>query len=115
MSLLTKLGLLLQRSSCILRGLVSQFCNSARGGDQSGPSAQVLSKQPLWSALLAHFKEQRCLVEGPLSALKQSLVQLARPTKARCIHFPPKRIQLTVCYVPPELLAHCLVWGWVSW
>ena len=50
---------------------------------QSGFTAQVLSKQPLWNALLAHFKEQRCLVEGPLSALKQSLVQLARPTKAR--------------------------------
>lgn len=42
---------------------------------------QVLSKQPLWNALLNHFKEARCLVEGPLSNLKQSMVQLAKPKK----------------------------------
>ena len=46
------------------------------------PRAQVLSKQPLWSALLSHFKEAGCLVEGPLSNLKQSPVQLAKPRKA---------------------------------
>jgi hypothetical protein len=45
--------------------------------------AQALGRQPLWNALLGHFREQRCLVEGPLSALKPSLVQLARPSKAR--------------------------------
>ena len=42
---------------------------------------QVLSKQPLWNALLNHFKEAHCLVEGPLSNLKQSMVQLAKPSK----------------------------------
>ena len=41
----------------------------------------MLSKQPLWNALLNHFKEACCLVEGPLSNLKQSLVQLAKPRK----------------------------------
>ncbi len=46
---------------------------------------QVLSKQPLWNALLNHFKEARCLVEGPLSNLKQSMVQLAKPKKV-CLH-----------------------------
>ena len=50
---------------------------------QGGCAWQVLSKQPLWNALLNHFKEARCLVEGPLSNLKQSLVQLAKPRKAR--------------------------------
>ncbi len=44
-------------------------------------ASQVLSKQPLWNALLNHFKEARCLVEGPLSNLKQSMVQLAKPKK----------------------------------
>ncbi len=43
---------------------------------------QVLSKQPLWNALLNHFKDAGCLVEGSLSNLKQSLVQLAKPRKA---------------------------------
>ena len=47
---------------------------------------QVLSKQPLWNALLDHFKEMRCLVEGPLSNLKQSMVQLAKPRKVRLCH-----------------------------
>ncbi|CAL8463239.1 g2773 [Coccomyxa elongata] len=42
---------------------------------------KVLSKQPLWNALLNHFKEARCLVEGPLSNLKQSMVQLAKTKK----------------------------------
>ena len=43
---------------------------------------QVLSKQALWSALLTHFREHGCLVEGPLNALKPSLVQLAKPSRA---------------------------------
>ena len=43
--------------------------------------AQVLSRQPLWNNLLVHFKENGCLVEGPLNNLKQSMVQFARPRK----------------------------------
>lgn len=42
---------------------------------------RVLSKQPLWNALLTHFKEHGCLVEGPLNNLKPSMVQLARPRR----------------------------------
>jgi len=42
---------------------------------------KVLSKQPLWNNFLVHFKEQEVLVEGPLNALKRSLVQFARPRK----------------------------------
>jgi regulator of nonsense transcripts 1 len=42
---------------------------------------RVLSKQPLWNNLLVHFKDAGCLVEGPLSGLKHSGVQFARPRK----------------------------------
>ena len=42
---------------------------------------KVLSKQPLWNNFLVHFKEQEVLVEGPLSGLKKSMVQFARPRK----------------------------------
>jgi len=44
-------------------------------------NAKVLSRQPLWNNLLVHFKENGCLVEGPLSNLKQSMVQFAKPRK----------------------------------
>ena len=40
-----------------------------------------LSKQPLWNALLVHYKENECLVEGPLNGLKQSIVQFHRARK----------------------------------
>eukprot|EP00252_Welwitschia_mirabilis_P000533 TRINITY_DN10503_c0_g1_i5.p1 TRINITY_DN10503_c0_g1~~TRINITY_DN10503_c0_g1_i5.p1 ORF type:complete len:1206 (+),score=237.50 TRINITY_DN10503_c0_g1_i5:291-3908(+) len=42
---------------------------------------KVLSKQPLWNSLLAHYKENECLVEGPLNNLKQSMVQFQKPKK----------------------------------
>jgi hypothetical protein len=42
---------------------------------------RVLSKQPLWNNLLVHFKEHDCLVEGPFTNLKQSIVQFARPKR----------------------------------
>eukprot|EP01060_Flectonema_neradi_P034843 TRINITY_DN6245_c0_g3_i1.p1 TRINITY_DN6245_c0_g3~~TRINITY_DN6245_c0_g3_i1.p1 ORF type:complete len:1030 (+),score=189.36 TRINITY_DN6245_c0_g3_i1:47-3136(+) len=44
-------------------------------------NAKVLSKQQLWNNLLVHFKDQQLVVEGPLSALKQSLVSLSKPRK----------------------------------
>ena len=44
---------------------------------------RVLSKSGLWNALLCHFREAGALVEGPLSNLKQSLVQLSRPIRVR--------------------------------
>ncbi|KAL0019947.1 hypothetical protein WJX79_002722 [Trebouxia sp. C0005] len=43
---------------------------------------KVLAKQPLWNVLLNHFKENQCLVEGPLSNLKQSMQQLTKPKRA---------------------------------
>ena len=42
---------------------------------------RALSKQPLWNALLSHYKENLCLVEGPLNNLKQSVVQFHKAKK----------------------------------
>eukprot|EP00529_Nitzschia_sp_RCC80_P005463 CAMPEP_0113504498 /NCGR_PEP_ID=MMETSP0014_2-20120614/34747_1 /TAXON_ID=2857 /ORGANISM="Nitzschia sp." /LENGTH=1043 /DNA_ID=CAMNT_0000399611 /DNA_START=152 /DNA_END=3283 /DNA_ORIENTATION=- /assembly_acc=CAM_ASM_000159 len=42
---------------------------------------RVLSKNALWSALLIHFKDYDCLVEGPLNNLQQSYMTLSRPRK----------------------------------
>ncbi|KAH3839137.1 regulator of nonsense transcripts 1-like [Dreissena polymorpha] len=42
---------------------------------------KVLSKQPLWNHLLTYYKEQKCLVEGPLNNLKESLIQFSKPRK----------------------------------
>lgn len=44
-------------------------------------NTKVLAKQPLWNVLLNHFKENQCLVEGPLSNLKQSMQQLTKPKR----------------------------------
>ena len=42
---------------------------------------QVLSKQQLWNSLLVHYKENMCVVEGPLNNLAQSAVQFEKPRK----------------------------------
>ncbi|KAK3942320.1 regulator of nonsense transcripts 1 [Diplogelasinospora grovesii] len=48
---------------------------------------KVLSKHELWHHLLVHFKDRKCLVEGPLTNLQTSLLQFGRP-KTR---FRPQR------------------------
>ena len=42
---------------------------------------KVLSQQSIWNALLHHFREHDCLVEGTLTNLKSSMVQLPKPRK----------------------------------
>ena len=42
---------------------------------------RVLSRNALWAALLLHFKEYECLVEGPLNNLQQSFMTFARPKR----------------------------------
>lgn len=42
---------------------------------------KVLSKQPLWNHLLSFYKEQKVLVEGPLTNLKESMIQFAKLKK----------------------------------
>ncbi|XP_063933195.1 regulator of nonsense transcripts 1-like [Zophobas morio] len=40
---------------------------------------KVLAKQPLWNSLLCEYKENDCLVEGPLNNLKICAMQIAKP------------------------------------
>lgn len=47
---------------------------------------RVLSAQPLWHNLLCYFKEQGCLVEGPLNNLKPSIVQFEKPRRPYAYH-----------------------------
>ena len=42
---------------------------------------RVLSKNALWAALLLHFKEYECLVEGPLGNLQTSFMTFSRPRR----------------------------------
>lgn len=42
---------------------------------------KVLAKQPLWHALLTHFKDSECLVEGPLNNLRVSMIQFPKPRR----------------------------------
>lgn len=51
---------------------------------------KVLSKHELWHHLLVHFKDQDCLVEGPLTNLQTSLLQFSRPKTA---FRPPRHSQ----------------------
>ncbi|KAK4162588.1 regulator of nonsense transcripts 1 [Cladorrhinum sp. PSN259] len=51
---------------------------------------KVLSKHELWHHLLVHFKDSKCLVEGPLTNLQTSLIQFSRPKNS---FRPPRNLQ----------------------
>ena len=38
-------------------------------------------QQTLWCHLLTYYREQKCLVEGPLSSLKECFVNISKPRK----------------------------------
>lgn len=40
---------------------------------------KVLSKHELWHHLLVHFRDRKCLVDGPLTNLQASLLQFSKP------------------------------------
>ncbi|KAH8918063.1 P-loop containing nucleoside triphosphate hydrolase protein [Atractiella rhizophila] len=40
---------------------------------------KVLSKHALWHHLLTHYRERKCLVEGPLSNLQPSMIHFSKP------------------------------------
>ncbi len=42
-------------------------------------NARLLARNPLWNALLVHFQERDCLVEGSLTNLQLSMISLPRP------------------------------------
>jgi AAA domain len=46
-------------------------------------NARLLAKNPLWNALLTHYQERDCLVEGPLNNLQISLISLPRPNSTK--------------------------------
>lgn len=42
-------------------------------------NARILAQDPLWNALLVHFKNNGCIAEGPLNNLKVSMIALPKP------------------------------------
>ncbi len=42
-------------------------------------NARLLAKNPLWNALLTHFQERGCIVEGPPNNLQVSMINLPKP------------------------------------
>ncbi|KAK7492584.1 hypothetical protein BaRGS_00016250, partial [Batillaria attramentaria] len=65
---------------------------------------KVLSKDPLWNHLLTYYKEQKCLVEGPLTKLKQSRIQLSQPRKLVNSTNPGGPFMSNTMFDAPELL-----------
>eukprot|EP00227_Mantoniella_beaufortii_P010412 CAMPEP_0197594112 /NCGR_PEP_ID=MMETSP1326-20131121/19759_1 /TAXON_ID=1155430 /ORGANISM="Genus nov. species nov., Strain RCC2288" /LENGTH=1013 /DNA_ID=CAMNT_0043160221 /DNA_START=77 /DNA_END=3114 /DNA_ORIENTATION=+ len=55
----------------------------ARSGLVIIGNPKVLNRQPLFHDLLMHFKDNDCLVEGPLTGLKQSVIVLNKPRSNR--------------------------------
>ena len=54
-------------------------------------NARLLARNPLWNALLTHFQDRDCLVEGPLNNLQTSMMSLPRPKMSN----NDKRFQFT--------------------
>ena len=63
---------------------------------------RVLARQPVWSALLSYFREEDALVEGPLTNLKSSLVQIGRPRRAFDVGLFALGAALSTRYRPVE-------------
>ena len=49
---------------------------------QAYPLKTNLLQHPLWHYLLTHYKENNCLVEGPLSNLQPSMIQFSKPKRS---------------------------------
>ncbi|XP_017776059.1 PREDICTED: regulator of nonsense transcripts 1 homolog [Nicrophorus vespilloides] len=65
---------------------------------------KVLSKQPLWNHLLTFYKEQKVLVEGPLTNLKESMIQFAKPKKLINLENPGSHFMTTSMFDAREAL-----------
>ena len=66
---------------------------------------KVLSRHPLWNHLLHHYKENHCLVEGPLTNLKESMMQFSKPRKLVNSLNPGSHFMNTAMYDAREALA----------
>lgn len=85
--------------SCIVRFFRGGFSNAERVYVR-----QVLSKQPLWNHLLNDYKDQRLLMEGPLSNLKESAIQFTKPRKLVNAANPGGRYMSTAMFDAREVL-----------
>ncbi|CAC5399932.1 UPF1 [Mytilus coruscus] len=63
-----------------------------------------LGQQPLWNHLLTYFKEQKCLVEGPLNNLKESMIQFSKPRKLVNTSNPGGRFMSNIMFDAREVL-----------
>lgn len=59
---------------------------------------KVLSKQPLWNHLLNFYKDQHVLMEGPLNALKESMMQFSKPSSLVNAVNPGQHFMRTTTY-----------------
>jgi len=66
---------------------------------------KVLSRHALWNHLLHHYKENHCLVEGPLTNLKESLMQFSKPRKLVNSLNPGSHFMNTAMYDAREAMA----------
>jgi len=65
---------------------------------------KVLSRHPLWNHLLHHYKENGCLVEGPLTNMKQSLMQFSKPKVIANALNPGQHFMKTAMYDAREAM-----------
>jgi len=72
---------------------------------------KVLSRHPLWNHLLHHYKENHCLVEGPLTNLKESLMQFSKPRKLVNSLNPGSHFMNTAMYDAREAMSKPAVSG----
>eukprot|EP01042_Synura_sphagnicola_P001073 gene1073-1209_t len=65
-------------------------------------NARLLAKNPLWNALLIHFQERDCLVDGPLNNMQVSMMSLPHPRGGA----RDKRLYMTALGNPDIAMAH---------
>jgi len=59
---------------------------------------KVLSRHALWNHLLHHYKDTHCLVEGPLTNMKESLMQFSKPKPLMNSQNPGSHFMRTAMY-----------------
>ncbi|CAG5115158.1 unnamed protein product [Candidula unifasciata] len=65
---------------------------------------KILSRQSLWCHLLTFYRDQKCLVEGPLSSLKECFVNISKPRKLVNTTNPGGRFMSNTMFDARELL-----------
>ncbi|CAG5132003.1 unnamed protein product [Candidula unifasciata] len=65
---------------------------------------KILSRQTLWCHLLTYYREQKCLVEGQLSNLKECFVNISKPRKLVNTTNPGGRFMNNTMFDARELL-----------